>query len=194
MQAIVQLPLILFLLFHHAGGAILSLTPHTTTTGCHTTTGWNSTTTGWNSTTTGWNSTSSLPSPFLPPIPTPSIALPSSDPSPPSTVLALAAETPAAPELAAASAPTPTTPPRPVDEEAAREFREMWGDRYRQTTYWSCAASEGVFKGHCGWHEPIIAVEASGAAGGRGGLGRSGVAALVGVAFAAAVIIGGWLA
>ncbi|RYP45855.1 hypothetical protein DL768_007851 [Monosporascus sp. mg162] len=180
MQAIIHLPLILLLLFHQAGGAILSLTPHTATAGCHTT--------------TRSNSTSSLPSPFLPPVPTPSIAPPSSDPSPPSTILALAAETPSTPELAAASAPTPTTPPRPVDEEAAREFRENWGDRYRQTTYWSCAASEGVFKGHCGWHEPIIAVEASGAAAAWGRLGRGGVAAQAGFAVAAAVIIGGWLA
>ncbi|RYP12524.1 hypothetical protein DL767_011254 [Monosporascus sp. MG133] len=179
MRAIIHLPLILPLLFRQAGGAILSLTPHTA--GCHTT--------------TRSNSTSSLPPPFLPPIPTPSVAPPSSDPSPPSTILALAAETPSTLELAAASAPTPTTPPRPVDEEAAREFRENWGDRYRQTTYWSCAASEGVFKGHCGWHEPIIAVEASGAAAAvEGRLGRGGVAARAGVAVAAAVIIGRWLA
>ncbi|RYO92489.1 hypothetical protein DL766_006900 [Monosporascus sp. MC13-8B] len=181
MQAIIHLPLILLLLFHKAGGAILLLTPHTTTTGCHTA--------------TPWNSTSSLPPRFLSPIPTSSIAPPSSDPSPPSTILALAAETPATPELAAASVPTPTTPPRPVDEEAAHEFREKWGDQYRQTTYWSCAASEGVFKGHCGWHEPIIAVEASGASAAKGRPGEcGGVVARVGVvavAVAAAVVMGG---
>ncbi|RYP67090.1 hypothetical protein DL771_007415 [Monosporascus sp. 5C6A] len=180
MQAIIHLPLILLLLFHKAGGAILSLTPHTTTAGGHTSIPPNST------------SLPSAPLPILSQSPALPVS-PSSDPSPPSTILALAAETSATLELAAASAPTPTTPPRPVDEEAAREFREKWGDRYRQTTYWSCAAAEGVFKGHCGWHEPIIAVEASGAAAPGGRLGGSGVAAQAGVAVAVAVIISGWL-
>lgn len=84
-----------------------------------------------------------------------------------------------------AGAATPTTTPPPADEEAQRAFREEYGDRYTQLTYWSCA-SAGVFAGRCGWHMPIVEVAAasgtSSAGGGSGGGGvvRAVVAGLVG--------------
>ncbi len=84
---------------------------------------------------------------------------------------------------------TPAPAPPPVDEDAAREFQEAWGDRYTQTTYWTCQTA-GVFKGHCGWHEPIIEIAAS--AGARGA-GRGGGRAATAAAAAAVAAVGGLL-
>ncbi|KAK7753909.1 hypothetical protein SLS62_004006 [Diatrype stigma] len=87
----------------------------------------------------------------------------------------------------------PSASPPPVDPDAAREFQEAYGDRYTQTTYWSCQ-TEGVFKGHCGWHEPIIEIAAAASSG--AGERRRGPAALAlalraGVVATGAVVVGG---
>lgn len=106
---------------------------------------------------------------------------------PAAVAAAAAAEEPALMRTTAAPSPPP------VDEDAAREFQEAYGDRYTQTTYWSCQ-TEGVFKGHCGWHEPIIEIAAaasSGAGERRHGHGPAGEVAALALALRACVVAAG---
>lgn len=77
---------------------------------------------------------------------------------------------------AAADMPAPTMTPPPPDADAQRAFREEYGDRYTQVTYWSCATA-GVFAGHCGWHMPIIEVANTAASGRAGGSYTAALAA-----------------
>lgn len=88
------------------------------------------------------------------------------------------------------TAPTITPPPPAVDEDAQRAFQEEYGDRFTQTTYWSCQ-SEGVFKGHCGWHEPIIEVAAAAGAGSGAAPLAAGSGGVVVVAVGVAAVVGG---
>lgn len=77
-----------------------------------------------------------------------------------------------------------------MDEDAQRAFQEEYGDRFTQTTYWSCQ-SEGVFKGHCGWHEPIIEVAAAAGAGSGAAPLAAGSGGVVVVAVGVAAVVGG---
>ncbi|KAI5925196.1 hypothetical protein F4810DRAFT_708999 [Camillea tinctor] len=91
----------------------------------------------------------------------------------PTNVKAVATAPAAGPTEVAAAADSndsspPTTTPAPKqdtdgdDDDLGGIFHEIYGQKYTQTTYYSCVTFP--LETHCGWHEPILEVQDSGAA------------------------------